>query len=273
MKYIIIGKKGIYMNQPILFIAHGSPMNAISNNVFTKSLEQLGEKLKINKPKGILMISAHWLTNGATFIDVNENPRTIYDFGGFPDELRKVKYSSPGAPLLANQIIQNIKSPQILPTSEWGLDHGSWSILKYLFPKEDVPVTQLSIDFSLSMKEHFEIGKKLSFLANEGYLIIGSGNLIHNLQVVDFQNKSTIASHPWVTTLSKSIVDALNNNDIDELLNYYQFPYANIGIKSPDHYIPFLYTLGASQALNYKYSYIYSGFELGTLDMRSIQFS
>lgn len=261
------------MKQPILFIAHGSPMNAILKNDFTNALTSLGKTLTNNKPKGIIMISAHWLTQDFTFIESNDKPKMIYDFGGFPDELRKIIYPANGLPILSQEISHKFENPEILETNEWGLDHGAWSILKYLFPNADIPVTQISINYALPMKEHFELGKKLAYLANEGYLIIGSGNLIHNLQVVDFNNKSNMASHSWVTTLSKSIFEAIETNDINSLINYQNFPYANIGIKHPDHYIPFLYTLGAAQELNSKPSYPYTGFELGTLDMRCVSFS
>lgn len=256
------------MKQPVLFLAHGSPMNALYNNSFTNSLKNLGNIL--NSPKTILMISAHWISRGKTFIHNTENPPIIYDFGGFPKDLYEVKYPVHGSIELAQQVIENIQYTNIEGTREWGIDHGAWSVLKHMFPKANIPVVQLSIDFSQPPQFHFELGESLSFLREQNVLIIGSGNLIHNLRTVDFQNKEISPSQSWVNNLDISITQAIESQDYDKLLNYYDLPHASLGINNPDHYLPFLYTLGAGK--NGIISYPYEGYELGTLDMRCVRF-
>ena len=256
------------MKQPVLFIAHGSPMNALYNNQFTQMLNQLGKDLV--KPKAILMISAHWLTRGTTDIHSSKKPEIIYDFGNFPQALFEVKYPVSGSPELASIISESMTGFQINLTENWGIDHGAWTILKHIYPQANIPVVQLSIDFSQSPEFHFQLGKALQFLREQNILIIASGNLIHNLRVVDFHNQSTQASHTWVTVLDNAIVKAIEEKDYNTLINYYTLPYANIGINNPDHYLPFLYALGAGE--NSVLSYPYEGYELGTLDMRCVRF-
>lgn len=258
------------MKQPVLFIAHGSPMNALYNNQFTQMLNQLGKDL--NKPKAILMISAHWLTKGSTDIHSTNNPEIIYDFGNFPQALFDVKYPVQGSSELASLVSDTIQEFQINKTEEWGIDHGAWTILKHIYPQADIPVVQLSIDFSQSPEFHYQLGQSLKFLREQNILIIASGNLIHNLRVVDFRSQSTHASHTWVTDLDDSIVEAIEIQDYHKLLNYYTLPYANIGINNPDHYLPFLYALGAGLDSHSVVSYPYEGYELGTLDMRCVRF-
>lgn len=256
------------MKQPVLFIAHGSPMNALYDNQFTQTLNHLGSNLP--HPKAILMISAHWLSKGKTFIHNTENPPIIYDFGGFPQALYEVKYPVIGSNKLAQHIINSVQYKNIESTSEWGIDHGAWSILKHMFPKANIPVVQLSIDFAQSPQFHFELGQALSFLREENILIIASGNLIHNLRTVDFQNKETEPSYTWVNELDKAIISCLENKHYEQLIHYHTLPYANMGINNPDHYLPFIYALGAGQ--DGVISYPYEGYELGTLDMRCVRF-
>lgn len=256
------------MKQPVLFIAHGSPMNALYDNQFTQTLNHLGSNLP--HPKAILMISAHWLSKGKTFIHNTENPPIIYDFGGFPQALYEVQYPVHGSKELVQHIVDTINYPKIETTPEWGIDHGAWSILKHMFPSANIPVVQLSIDFLESPDFHFEMGKKLSFLREQNILIIASGNLIHNLRTVDFHNKKTTPTYTWVNELDEAIVSALANKNYEQLIHYPSLPYANMGINNPDHYLPFLYALGAGKGGNA--SYLYEGYELGTLDMRCIRF-
>lgn len=253
---------------PVIFVAHGSPMNAIANNVFTQTLNTWGQAL--GKPKAILIISAHWLTDGISLVQGSEHPEMIYDFRGFPSELYQVQYPASGFPDLAHHVADAIKNDIAKATQSWGLDHGSWSVLKHLFPEANIPVFQLSMDFSQPAGFHYELGTQLSYLREQGVLILGSGNIIHNLATVSWHSPINQPSHSWVTNLDFSIKEALNNNDVNALIDYEHFQAASLGIKNPDHYYPLLYTLGAAQGYD-KITYPYEGFELGTLSMRCVQ--
>src|SRR2546428_9087131 len=168
---------------PVLFVGHGNPMNAIEDNQYTRAWKLIG--LNMEKPKAILVVSAHWLTRG-TFVTGMLKPRTIHDFGGFPDRLFAVQYPAPGSPELAEEIKQQIKLAQIKLDHEWGLDHGTWSVLAQMFPMADIPVFQLSIDYTKPTSWHYELAKELAFLRNKGVLLMGSGNVVHNLRLADF---------------------------------------------------------------------------------------
>lgn len=259
---------------PVLFIGHGSPMHILSKNNFTETLNKVGEKIK---PKAILVISAHWLTEGETLIQINKEQNVIYDFYGFPDELYKIKYSPKGSPDLANKIMKSLNDINIKESNNIGLDHGAWSVLTHLYPKANIPTFQLSIDYSKPPEYHFELGKKLSFLRDNGVLIIGSGNIVHNLKILD-RKPSTYyfdknASREFAHILDEKIVENLKNKNIKNLINYKNLPGAKMGIETPDHYYPFLYALGAAYNENkFKENYIIEGFDLGTLSMRSIEF-
>ena len=259
--------------QPILFIAHGSPMNAIANNAYTKQISTFANNLPL--PKGIVMISAHWITMNKTLVQVSNKLNTIYDFSGFPEELYNVNYKPLGSPELSHKIFNLLDllkttSTSINPQLDYNdnLDHGAWSILKHMFPNANVPVVQISIDYNLPHQAHFDIGQALSSLANEGYLIIGSGNLIHNLMKAERLNFSTSPSQHWASSLSNDLSNAIYSNDFNKLINFNSIPFSNIGINTADHYLPFLYSLGAGSNLTPQP--IYKGFELGTLDMHSI---
>jgi len=255
---------------PIIFIGHGSPMNALAENSFTKSLNNLGTSL--GKPKAILVVSAHWLTNGVTGVQSSLNPEVIYDFGGFPQELYQVKYPVKGYPELAHAISQKIKLNPTIATEQWGIDHGTWTVLRHIFPKADIPTFQLSIDFSKDSNFHFQLGKELAYLREQGVLILGSGNVIHNLRTIDGRNKTNLPSTPWAKELSETIKSALLSNDTKKLIEYTKLPGANLGIANPDHYYPFLYMLGSAQGTT-QMKQVYEGFDLGTLDMRCVLWS
>ena len=228
---------------PAVFIGHGSPMNAVADNPYTKAWEELGKTLP--RPNAILVISAHWYTNG-TAITAMQKPKTIHDFGGFPDELYQIQYPAPGSPELA-QRVADILAPQdiFLDKTEWGLDHGTWEILVRMYPQADIPVVQLSIDGSKPAAWHHELGKKLSSLRDEGVLIMGSGNVVHNLRAMNWQN-SAAEPYPWALTFERFVYDNLNSHEkphpLSKALDREDGKLSN---PSPEHFLPILPILGA----------------------------
>lgn len=225
-----------------LFIGHGSPMNAIEMNQYTQGWHKLG--LSLPKPEAILCISAHWMTEG-TFVVSSEKPNMIYDFFGFPDELFQVKYKAPGSPKIA-QLAKDSFSP--IPcelTEEWGLDHGSWSVLKHLYPQADVPIVQLSIDHRLSFREHFALAKKLAPLRQKNILILGSGNCVHNLKKIKWQGD--LAPHPWALDLEALVIQLIREGKFEDILNL-EMTHKDLFAQchpSTEHFIPLIYNLGA----------------------------
>ena len=232
-----------FKKMPVLFIGHGSPMNAIEVNPFSASLKVLGESF-VEKPKAIMVVSAHWLTRG-TYVSTEEKPEIIYDFYGFPQELYQVKYPAMGAPSIAREVIKLV--PEIKEDNKWGLDHGAWSILKHIFPKADIPVFQLSIDFYQPMQYHFDLAGRLKQLRERGVLVIGSGNIVHNLALVF--SKEDNSPFEWATEFDEIVRDSINNRDFNSLVNYEKFGrVANLSIPTVDHYLPLLYALGMAEA-------------------------
>jgi 4,5-DOPA dioxygenase extradiol len=254
-------------DMPVIFIGHGNPMNAIEENEYSLAWKKLGEELP--KPKAILCISAHWLTRGKTFITAMEKPKTIHDFGGFPQALFDVEYPALGSPELANYVKDNIKSIDIgLDKNEWGLDHGSWSILNKMYPNADIPVVQLSIDYSKPSLFHYQLGKELSFLRKKGVLIIGSGNIIHNLRLADL--RESLAPYDWCEKFDLLSKDLILANDHDSLINYEKLGQeALLSIPTPDHYYPLLYILGL-QEKDDKVSFPIEGLTFRSGSMRSV---
>ena len=228
---------------PVLFLGHGSPMNAIEENEFVQGFRLLSTTLP--KPNAILCISAHWLTNG-TFVTAMEKPATIHDFGGFPDELYKQQYPAPGSPKLAAATKEVIKTTPVELDMSWGLDHGAWTVIKHLYPKADVPVIQLSIDYSKPAAWHFELAKELSVLRDRGILIIGSGNIIHNLRLVDFKNMyRDNYGYDWAIEAHSQFNTHLLDGNSKALIEYEKLgKSALLAIPTPDHYFPLIYTLG-----------------------------
>lgn len=249
---------------PVFFIGHGNPMNALYDNAFTKKLHTI--KNSIPKPNAILVISAHWLTRG-TVVSTNPSPKTIYDFGGFPDELYKIKYEPKGAPELAKEIKEKVNYTSIAEDSNMGLDHGAWTILKHMYPEADIPAFQISIDYSKPASYHYELAKQLNFLRNKGVLIIGSGNIVHNLGMVDFNNPNN--TYDWAIEFDTTVKNLLNKGDDTSLINYEKLgKSAMLSIPTNDHYLPMIYVLGLKNK-GEQVSYIYEGMEMGSLSMRS----
>ena len=259
-----LGKTDNTERMPVIFIGHGNPMHAIHDNAFTKTLNSIPKT--ISKPKAILVVSAHWLTRG-TYVSTTPNPKTIYDFGGFPDELYQVKYEPFGAPELAKQVKENITSPKIEADDTMGLDHGAWTVLKHMYPSADIPTFQLSVDYYKPASYHFELAKQLSFLRTKGVLIIGSGNLVHNLGMVDFKN--TNGGYDWAIEFDAKVKELLDKGDFKSLVEYEKLgKSALLSIPTNDHYLPMIYPLGLKTEKE-NISYLYEGMEAGSISMRS----
>ncbi len=259
------GKPGARM--PSIFIGHGNPMNAISDNAFTRQLKELGER--IERPKAILLVSAHWLTRKGSFVSVVPKPKTIHDFGGFPDELFAVQYSAPGAPEAAREAMANVKSVQVHEDHEMGLDHGAWSILKHIYPAADVPVFQLSIDWDLSPAQHYALAQELLGLRNKGILVMGSGNVVHNLGRVNWDGGPDAKPYDWALEFDAYVEKNVSMGDHQALVDYTRLgALAQLAHPTNDHYLPLLYTLGASDKGG-PLTEIHTGMDMGSISMRS----
>lgn len=252
---------------PVLFIGHGNPMNAIYDNSFTQSLNKLGKTLE--KPNAILVISAHWQTIG-TYVSTNPWPQTIYDFGGFPKELFEVKYEPKGHPKLAKELISTVTSVAVKEKIEMGLDHGAWTVLRHIYPDADVPVFEMSIDFEKSPAFHYNLGRELGKLREKGVLILGSGNIVHNLRLIDWNNAYG-KPFDWAQDFDLFVKNSIDKRDFQPLVEYEKYgKAAMLSVPSNDHYLPMLYTLGLANA-NESIKYIYEGYEFGSLSMRCFQ--
>ena len=228
---------------PVLFLGHGSPMNAIEENQFVTGFRDLAKTLP--RPNAILCISAHWFTNG-TKVTAMEIPRTIHDFGGFPQDLFEVQYPAKGSPELAKTTQELLLPTEVELDQHWGLDHGAWSVIKHLYPDADIPVIQMSIDYTKSGQYHFELAQKLSALRTKGILIVGSGNIIHNLRMVDFRNINTENyGFDWAVEARANINNYLLDGNFQPLIDYEKQSKAiQLSIPTPEHYLPLIYTLG-----------------------------
>ncbi|RVU26002.1 4,5-DOPA dioxygenase extradiol [Sandaracinomonas limnophila] len=226
---------------PVLFLGHGSPMNAIEENEFVKGFRKVGQE--IQKPNAILCISAHWETRG-TMVTAMQNPPTIHDFGGFPRELFEVQYPAPGSPELAKETKELIKSTEVGLDDKWGLDHGAWSVIKHLYPKANIPVIQMSLDYYQGPQYHYELAKQIKSLREKGVLIVGSGNLVHNLRMVDWKRLNDTYAYDWAEEANTKMKRFIKEGDHKSLINYAQQgkPF-QLAIPSPEHYLPLLYTL------------------------------
>lgn len=248
----------------MLFIGHGSPMNAIADNEYTRTLAALGERL--GKPKAVLCVSAHWLTRG-TAVTGMETPPTIHDFGGFPEALFQVRYPAPGSPEVAELARAALGGNVAVDLKEWGLDHGAWSVLRHMYPDADVPVVQLGIDYGAPARRHFELGEKLRALREKDVLIVGSGNIVHNLRRISFDDAA--APEPWAVEFDAWVKARLEARDYPPLLSDLSAaPSGRLGVPTPDHYDPMLYVLGASDADD-RLRFEFEGIQNGSISMRS----
>ena len=228
---------------PVLFLSHGSPMNVILDNEYTRQLKKLGQELE--KPKAILIISAHWKTKG-TYLTYSDNPKQIYDFYGFPDEIYNIKYEPSGGKEYAEKIYKEVKEVGVELTNEWGLDHAAWGVLKYLYPKANIPTMELSLNAKLTEEEHYKLGKKLSKFREEGILIIGSGDIVHNLREADYDVYGK--PYEWAEAFDNYVVNAVKNYNHDTLINYKALgDISRLAVPTDEHYLPLLYVIGAQE--------------------------
>lgn len=254
---------------PVLFLGHGSPMNAIEENEFVAGFRKTGKELP--KPKAILVISAHWETRG-TYVTAMQSPRTIHDFGGFPKALFEVQYPAPGSPELAVETRDAIKKTEVRLDHSWGLDHGAWSVVKHLYPHADIPVIQMSIDHFQTPHYHYDLAKELASLRKKGVLIIGSGNMVHNLRMVAWDKLNTPDyAFDWALEASNKMKTFIVNGDHQQLINFSaQGKPFQLAIPTPEHFLPLLYSLALKEE-NESISLFNDKAVAGSLTMTSVK--
>lgn len=251
---------------PVLFVGHGSPMNIVAQNDYTRSLQRLAQELP--RPRAILAISAHWETAG-TLVLSSAQPEIINDFYGFPQALYQTGYTSKGAPEIAAQL-ENEKAPKIKAFQNWGLDHGTWSVLYHMYPQGDIPVTQLSLNKQMNFAQHMELAKEISHLRDQGVLILASGNLVHNLRAISWQEDAP--SHDWALEFDAKVAAAIVAGDHKKFARPQDLGGEDLfrmAHPSLDHYLPILYALGAADE-NDKPRFVYEGMQNASVSMRSV---
>ena len=261
---------------PVLFLGHGSPMNAIEDNAWRRSWQAMGAEIlaRSERPQIILCISAHWLTHGNWQITGMAHPKTIHDFGGFPQTLFDQQYPAPGAPEVAERLAKEMKSPSsggalLVDKTEWGLDHGTWSVLKPMFPKADIPVLQLSVHYSRPPAEQYALGQQLLQLRNRGVLIVGSGNIVHNLRAVRMQTPANEA-YDWAQEFDTVVQEQIKAGHLDKLQNFLELgAVAKQAHPSYEHYLPLLYAAGAVRSSEMP-RFFNVGFQAASISMRSV---
>lgn len=258
-------KFGLLEKMPVLFVGHGSPMNAIEDNMYSMNWEKVASK--IPKPKAILSISAHWYTNGTRITDA-KHPKMVYDMYGFPDELYQIVYKSDGAPELAH-LTEKLISRDIKIDNSWGYDHGTWSILNRMYPEADIPVYQLSVDSTADAEVCFQIGKQISSLREKGVLILASGNVVHNLSAINWDMDG---GYDWAEEFDNYIKDKIVSRQFQDIINYRNAgKSASLAVPTPDHFYPLVYILGTLTD-NDKVEIFNDSCELGSLSMTSYLF-
>jgi 4,5-DOPA dioxygenase extradiol len=265
--------KKIVETMPVLFIGHGSPMNIILNNDYTKSLVKAAKE--IPTPRAILVVSAHWLTDG-TYVTCVNKPKTIYDFYGFPDELYNLNYPSPGSPEDAGLTINMVKSAKVV-CGNWGLDHAAWAVLRHMYPNANIPVFEMSLDYSpyndwkpKPLEFHYRLASELAQLREKGVLIVGSGNIVHNLGLIDFD----IDAEPfdWAVQFDEKVKQCLILRDHKSLMKYLSLDKnAAFAVPTQDHYLPMIYAIGLQRNED-ELKFIHEGFQNGSVSMRAFKF-
>ena len=252
---------------PVIFVGHGDPMIALKINEMTETLKKIGKNIieKHGEPKAILCISAHWYTKD-TFIQSTEIPNQVYDMFGFPNELYKVKYPVKGSKELTKDV-EKILGNEVKINDDWGIDHGTWTVFVHMFPEAKIPVVQLSVNANLSANKAYKLGEKLAKLREKGYLIVGSGNIVHNLRKIEWDNpKGTQEADKF----DRYILENISKREDEKVIKYEEHEYSNYAVPTPDHFMPILYILGASQG---EKPYIFNEMrELGSLSMTSYAF-
>jgi 4,5-DOPA dioxygenase extradiol len=246
---------------PVVFFGHGSPMNTLDHNQYTEAWRRIGES--IPAPKAVLCVSAHWYTEG-TAVTAMSRPKTIHDFYGFPQALFEVQYPAPGAPGLASRVRELLAPVDVGLDESWGLDHGTWSVLKHVYPNADIPVLQLSIDGTQPPRYHYETGRRLASLRDEGILIAGSGNVVHNLRMM---KRSGGQAYDWAQRFNERIREALAARDHDTLVDFEKLGQdARLSVPTPEHYLPLLYIAGLQDS-DESMSFPVDGYDLGSISM------
>jgi 4,5-DOPA dioxygenase extradiol len=251
---------------PVLFVGHGNPMNSITDNQYTRGWAKLGKALP--KPRAILAISAHWYVQ-STSVTVTHPQRTIHDFYGFPQELFQIEYAAPGSPDLAEHVVDLLNPDRVSLDHDWGLDHGTWSVLRHIYPQAQVPVIQLSLDMRKTPEEHYRLAQRLQKLRNEGVLIVGSGNIVHNLSGYNWKNPS-VAPPGWASAFEKWNRDKLLAGEAIELIDYLKTgEMGTLSAPTPEHYLPLLYLAGLQEQTD-EVSFPVEGIDGGTMSMLSV---
>lgn len=254
---------------PTFFFGHGNPMNALQHNPVTTAWGLIGQT--IARPRAILCISAHWYTSGIR-VSPQDRPETIHDFGGFPRELYEVEYPAPGDPQLATRVRELLKPAAVIPDPQWGIDHGTWSVLRHVFPNADVPVVQLSLDRTLGAAEHFELGKRLAPLREEGVLLVGSGNVVHNLHAAVW-GEHAAEPFDWALRFEQRVRETILTRDHEMLVEYASLGAdALLSIPTPDHYLPLLYVLAVTRPED-RITIAASGIQNGSVSMLAVGYS
>ncbi|OYU85151.1 MAG: 4,5-DOPA dioxygenase extradiol [Flavobacterium sp. BFFFF2] len=253
---------------PVLFVGHGSPMNALWDNTFTQQLQLWPAQFE--QPQSILVISAHWLSKG-TWISTTAHPTTIYDFGGFDERLYQINYGAPGDPARAQALVTKLSEFDALADPQHGFDHGAWTVLKFLYPKANIPVFEMSIDYYQPPSYHYQLAKDIQQLRDKGVLIICSGNIVHNLRNLNFQHVDA-APFDWAVSFDEFIKKQLLDRNDQAMIHYEKMgAIAEIAVPTNDHYLPLIYALGATNP-DEKIVFWHEGFQHGSISMRCIQF-
>jgi 4,5-DOPA dioxygenase extradiol len=270
-KYLTDGLKEQDEKMPVFFIGHGSPMNAIEDNEFSRGWRDAAKS--IPKPTAILMVSAHWETKG-TFVTAMERPKTIHDFGGFPKELFAAEYPAKGSKWLAEETKKIIEPTSVGLDESWGLDHGAWSVLKHLYPDADIPVVQLSLDYTKDTQYHYNLAKQLQALRKKGVLIIGSGNMVHNFQYAEIKGDfNKHFGHDWAIEANESYKKLITENDYKSLIDFKNYSTAlKLSAPTPDHYLPMLYAIALRENKE-SVSFFNDALVAGSFSMTSLKIS
>jgi 4,5-DOPA dioxygenase extradiol len=249
---------------PVLFIGHGHPLNAIQRNDFTSALAQAGKALP--RPEAILVVSAHWLSRNGVAVSATEKPETIYDFGPFHPDLFRIAYPAPGAPQTAQRAADLLDAPTVRIDRRRGLDHGAWTVLRHLFPAADIPVFQLSIDMAQPPRFHYDLARRLLPLRSEGVMVVGSGNIVHNLGRIDWE-KVDAPTADWARAFDETVKSLLLKDRHNALIEYEQLDFSRTAVPTNDHFLPLLYTIGLQQP-GERVEFLFEGYQYASISMR-----